>query len=75
MELVGWLACIMTTRGQNEYAPVNDVQGMEVSKSTGDLSSIEPSSGFQENPLSLEVVEQLQEEVREQQKVNVVKLT
>lgn len=62
---------MMTTRGQHERTPVNDMQGMEVAKSAGDLSSVEPSSGFQENPLSLEVVEQLHEEIREEQKVNV----
>lgn len=53
----------MTTRGQHESAPVNNVQGMEVPKSAGDLSSIEASSGLQENPVSLEVVEQLREEI------------
>lgn len=64
-----------TTRGQHERAPVNDVQGMEVAKSTGDLSSIEACSGFQENPLSLEVVEQLGEEIGEWRNVSILQMS
>lgn len=63
MSLVRVSVCTMTTRRQHERdLPVNHVQGMEVAKSAADLSGVEPSSGFQENSLSLEVVEQLQEE-------------
>lgn len=63
-DLAGWLVCMMTIRGQHESTPVKDVQGMEVAKTAGNLRSVEPSPGFQENPLSLEVVEELREEIR-----------
>ena len=36
------------------------MQGVEVAKCTCNFSSIEPGSGLQEDPLSLEMVEQLQ---------------
>lgn len=39
--------------------PVHNVQGVEVSKCTCNFSSVEPSSGLEEDPLSLEMVEQL----------------
>lgn len=41
--------------------PVHNVQGVEVSKCTSNFSSIEPRSGLEEDPLSLEMVKQLKE--------------
>lgn len=40
--------------------PVHNVQGVEVAKCTCNFSSIEPGSGLQEDPLSLEMVEELE---------------
>lgn len=45
---------------QDCSSPVHNVQGVEVAKSTCNFRSIEPGSGLQEDPLSLEVVEQLE---------------
>lgn len=45
--------------GSTESLPVHNVQGVEVAQCTGNFSGIEPGSGLQEDPLSLEVVEQL----------------
>lgn len=42
--------------------PVHNVQGVEVSKCTCNFSSVEPSSGLEEDPLSLEMIEQLENE-------------
>lgn len=41
--------------------PVHDVQRVEVSKCTCNFSGIEPRSGLEEDPLSLEMIEQLEE--------------
>lgn len=38
------------------------MQGVEVAKCTRDFSSVKPGSGLKEDPLSLEVVEQLERE-------------
>lgn len=39
---------------------VDNVEGVEVAQSAGDLCSIEPGSGLKEAALSLKVVEQLE---------------
>lgn len=44
--------------------PVDNVQGVEVAERAGDFSSVKAGSGLQEDPLPLEVVEELQEEKR-----------
>lgn len=61
-----WLNEIMVERKNktgNEFVhfvwPVNDIEGVKVSDSTGYLCSIEPGSGLREAPLSLQVEEQL----------------
>lgn len=38
------------------------MQGVEVAEGTGNLSSVEPGSGLQEDPLSLKMVEKLEKE-------------
>lgn len=43
------------------HIPVNYVQWVEITESTSYLSSIKPCPGLQKHPLTLEVVEQLQE--------------
>lgn len=44
--------------------PVDNVQGVEVAERAGDFSSVKAGSRLQEDPLPLEVVEELQEEKR-----------
>lgn len=51
----------------DQSSPVHDVKGVEVTKGTGYFSSVEPGSGLQEDPLPLEMIEQL--ERREKQHV------
>lgn len=45
---------------QDQSSPVHDVQGVEVTKGTGYFSSVEPGSGLQEDPLPLEMIEELE---------------
>lgn len=44
----------------DQSSPVHDVKGVEVTKGTGYFSSVEPGSGLQEDPLPLEMIEQLE---------------
>ena len=44
---------------QDRSLPVHNVQGVEVAKRTCNFSGIEAGSGLQEDPLPLEMVEQL----------------
>lgn len=41
-------------------SPVHDVQRVKVAQSAGDLRRVEPGPGLQEDPLPLQVVEELQ---------------
>lgn len=45
---------------RDQASPVHNVKGVEVAEGAGYLSSIEPGSGLQEDPLSLEMIEQLE---------------
>lgn len=57
-------AYVMTADGhkvalQDRSLPVDDVQGVEVAQCACNLGSIEPGSWLQEDPLPLEMVEEL----------------
>lgn len=45
---------------RDQYSPVHNVKGVEVAEGAGDLSSIEPGSGLQEDPFPLEMIEELE---------------
>lgn len=54
---------------QDQSSPVHDVKGVEVSEGTGYFSSVEPGSGLQEDPLPLEMIEQLERRNKKKQHV------
>lgn len=61
----GFNADVVTKKGhkvalQDRSLPVDDVQGVEVAQRACNLGSIESGSGLQEDPLPLEMVEELQ---------------
>lgn len=61
---------------QDRSLPVHNVQGVEVAQRTCYFSSVEPGSGLQEDPLSLEMVEQLERKrtnVCQHQRVNTLR--
>lgn len=45
---------------RDQYSPVHNVKGVEVAEGASYLGSIEPGSGLQEDPLSLEMIEELE---------------
>lgn len=45
---------------RDQCSPVHDVKRVEVAKGTGNFCSVEPGSWLQEDPLPLEMVEQLE---------------
>lgn len=45
---------------RDQSSPVHDVKGVEVAKGTGNFCSVEPGSWLQEDPLPLEMIEQLE---------------
>lgn len=45
---------------RDQYSPVHNVKGVEVAEGASYFGSIEPGSGLQEDPLSLEMIEELE---------------
>lgn len=54
------LECVHQGAVQDRSSPVHNVQGVEVAKCTCNFGSVESGPGLQEDPLSLEMVEELE---------------